>query len=139
MFKAINSEDDGLYTRNLQDEQTKIEKMYLESLKGNVIDEYIAYSPKYECNIGVYRKGKIFLMCSYIRNSGLDKLDSLIDTYDALIYKDVLFEAIEKYINGRKFFKAKKLLNLARDRKFLCNRFYELERLYAKKYYYIPS
>lgn len=126
MFKAVNTESETDKKKILQ-ERAKIQAAYLAATKTLNIEKYLEMKIRFEQNESFYLTGRGNLLYSLVRKTSSDKLDEVIRKYDVLDTKLAFFEVARKCVEGGAFVRAKKLLNLARKKGWICNDLFDLE------------
>ncbi|KAF9761563.1 hypothetical protein NGRA_2559 [Nosema granulosis] len=131
MFTSLNEEFSIEKTREIEKEKKKIKKSYYTYLINRKIDDIFNYELVHEENLHLFERVKEYTLFNHIR-SGRKKIN--IEAYNLTRYEKALMEYVELLINDGMFIKARKLLNIAKEKKYLSNKYYELEERIRKEY-----
>lgn len=129
MFTPLNEEHNPEKLKEIEKEKNNLKRLYYLSLLNKKPEEIFSYELVHEENLHFLHRVKEYSLYNYIK-SGKKK----INLDDVIGYKRPLLEYIETLINDGQFIKAKKLINIAKDKKFTCNKYYELQRRVRKEY-----
>lgn len=135
MFVPINSRNAEAIRKSEEEERTNLRRAYIEALSTLNIDSFLRCKPKHEANLGLYNQATRYLIFNYSSKKELCEIESNISKYGLLNYKESLLNMAKKNIETESFMKARKLLNIARERGFFCNMLYELEEQLRKEWY----
>ncbi|KAM0672639.1 hypothetical protein CWI42_030800 [Ordospora colligata] len=129
MFTVINSVSSSV-TKKLEDkEKAKILTEYNKALNTMKIDKFLTIDPKHQANIALYSKATQYLMSNYTQKKSLAEIEANIHKYRFLEYRDALFNIARRSMDEQEnYIKARKFLNIARQKNFICNTLYELEQ-----------
>lgn len=134
MFAAINSTS-GMLKRAEEEERSRLHGMYLCALRTLDIDMFLSQKPQHDANTGLYTRALRYLAFNYTFKKSLAEIEPNISRYSLLDHREALFNIARKCIDAERFIMARKLLNIARERDFVCNALYELEDLLQKTWY----
>ncbi|KAH9411738.1 hypothetical protein HK407_03g04870 [Ordospora pajunii] len=129
MFTVINSVSNSA-TKKLEDrEKTKILTEYNKALSTMKIDKFLAISPKHQVNIALHAKATQYLMSNYTQKKSLADIEENIHKYRFIEHRDALLNIARRSMDEQEnYIKARKMLNIARQKHFTCNELYELEQ-----------
>jgi hypothetical protein len=134
MFRAVNTETEYERKRT-QVERLKIKNVYISAVKTLNIEKYFELKVQFEQNQGFYLAGKSNLLYNLVRRSPLKNMDELIKKHNILESKLAFFEFVKKCIDNGLFVKAKKLLNCARIKGWICNDLFDFENQIEETYF----
>jgi len=134
MFRAVNTESETERRKALQ-ERAKIQSTYLSAMKTLDIEKYLEIRIQFEQNDGLYLAGKANLLYGLVRKTPVVKLDELVEKYRILETRLAFFELARRWIDNGMFVKARKLLNMARERGWWCNDLFDLEGRIEREYF----
>lgn len=134
MFKAVNTECEAERKKAVL-EKKKIQNTYLSALKTLDIQNYLEIKVVFEQNVGFYLVGKANLLHSLVRKASVEELDEIMEKYGIIDVKLAVFEAAKKFIGNGLFVKARKLLNIAREKAWWCNDLFDLEERIKREYF----
>lgn len=132
MFTPLNEEHNSEKLKEIEKEKEKIKRIYYLFLLNKKLEDVFSYKLVHEENLNLLDRVKEYALYNHIR-SGKRK----INLDDVVGYKRPLLEYIETLIRDGLFIKAKKLLNVAKEKRFTCNKYYELLRRIKKEYRFI--
>lgn len=131
MFKAVNTESEA-QQKKIQIERQKIRELYLAALADLELDAFLQFKVENDQNGEFYKKAQANLLYNYAKAKALDDLDERLGFLEC---RDAFFEVAEKNIRARNFVRAKKLLNLARERGWFCNKLHDLQKRIEEEYF----
>jgi hypothetical protein len=133
MFKAVNTESE--YEMKLAEyERRRIQKCYLSAMKNVKNTNFFNLQVKYENNQAFYTSAKSNLLCTYIWETSTEQIIQEIEKLKILDFKFPFFELVRKSIKEHNYIRAKKLLNLARSKKWTNNDYFDLKREIKKNF-----
>jgi hypothetical protein len=135
MFVALNSKPDENERKSEREERKELVTLYNRALETLEVDSFISHRLKHETNRCVYNKGREYLLFNYSLRKELKEVEENIEKHRLTEYKYALFCLVKRNIENANFIRAKKLLNLARDRNYHTNALYELEKLLRRQWY----
>ncbi|ADM11253.1 uncharacterized protein Eint_031100 [Encephalitozoon intestinalis ATCC 50506] len=136
MFEAINSIDNKVIRKSEDHEKGMILLEYTKALKTLDIGSFLKYRVKHDVNLGLYKRASGYLISNYAIKKTLEEIELNMERYKLLEYKESVFIMARRNIMEKEnFVKARKLLNLAREKGFFCNELYELEELLNNEWY----
>lgn len=134
MFKAANT-DSETQRRKTSAEAQKIRDLYMEVLQTLDIGKFLEFRVMSDQNQPFYTRARSNLMYNYVKSTDVSVLNENRENYDFLDYRYAFFEVVEKNIGAGNFVRARKLLNVARERGWQCNSLYTLEREIESRYF----
>ncbi|KMV66483.1 hypothetical protein M970_031140 [Encephalitozoon cuniculi EcunIII-L] len=130
MFEAINSVDNRVIRRSEEQEKGTLMAEYNKALRTLDVGPFLKYRVKHDVNLGLHRKATGYLISNYTIKKTLEEVESNVERYRLLDHRESLFNMARRNITeARNFVRARKLLNIARERGFFYNELYELEEL----------
>jgi hypothetical protein len=127
MFAALNTHPSDT-DRRLQEERTRISTLYNSALHTLDIAPLTAYSPRHEENRTFYNRAREYILFNYTSERPMQEVEENIEKYRLTESRDALLCLARRSMEAARFIRARKLLNLARERRYHCNTLYELER-----------
>lgn len=127
MFAAINSTGSENTRKLEEEERTRLRNKYNETLLTLNLGPFLELRPVHDINLGFYNRALRYLVFNYTFQKSLEEIEQSMSRYRLLEYKEAIFNIARKHIEAERFVRARKLLNIARDRGFFCNMLYELE------------
>lgn len=134
MFRAINTESE-VQRKAAKIENAKIVQLYLDALENRKYDAFLEFSVLYDQNKSLYNKGRSNLFYNYVMETDVETLNENKEKLDFLEYKLAVFALVEKNIKAGNYVRAKKLLNFARTKGWICNNLYKLEERIKAEYF----
>lgn len=125
MFKAVNTDSES-QRKKISIENQRIRDLYMDTLQTLNIKKFLELQVLHSQNQPFYLKAKSNIMYNYVKCVDISILNENKEKYDFLEHKHSFFEVVEKNIRGGNFVRARKLLNLAKERGWLCNSLYSL-------------
>ncbi|AFN82730.1 hypothetical protein EROM_031080 [Encephalitozoon romaleae SJ-2008] len=136
MFEAINSVDSKAIKKSEDHERAMLLMEYNKALKDLNVGSFLRYKVKHDVNLGLYKRASGYLISNYTAKKALEEVEQNIERYKLLNYRESLFNMARRNIIERNnFVRARKLLNIAREKGFFCNELYELEELLTTEWY----
>lgn len=136
MFEAINSVDNKAIKKSEDHERAILLMEYNKALKDLDISSFLRYRVKHDVNLGFYKRASGYLISNYTAKKALEEVEQNIERHKLLNYRESLFNIARRNIIERSsFVRARKLLNIAREKGFFCNELYELEELLTAEWY----
>ncbi|WUR03263.1 uncharacterized protein VNE69_04091 [Vairimorpha necatrix] len=123
MFTPLNKETSKKKMQSIVRERRSIKSVYYRYLLDlNKLDEIFSLQLEHEENCKVLNQIKESALYNFLtKYKDLD-----IEKYDIFKYRRVLLLYIRNLTEKKEFIKGKKLLNICRDKKYICNEYYEL-------------
>lgn len=134
MFRAVNTESEN-ERRKESFEKSKIQTMYLATLKSLNIDKFLSLKINYERNQVFFESAKSNLLYSFVSKSPSEKIVEVLEKYEILKFKTPFFEFVRKTLEDENYLRAQKLLNLAKSNKWAGNDYFNLKTQIEKDYY----
>lgn len=134
MFKAANT-DSETQRRKTSVEAQKIRDLYMEVLRTLDIKKFLEFKVQNDQNQPFYTRARSNLMYNYVKRTDVAVLNENKENYDFLDYRYSFFEVVEKNIAAGNFVRARKLLNMAKERGWQCNSMYSLEKEIENRYF----
>lgn len=135
MFEAINSANSEDVRKAEKEEEEKLKVAYSRALVSLDLDLFIDQKPKYASNSFLYGRLFCYLVANYSDKKHTDELESNMERYGLLDYSEAVFNIARRYIEAECFMKARKLLNIARERGYITNMLYELEEELERRWF----
>ena len=131
MFTPLNKETSKKRLKSIVKERRALKETYYNFLLDiKKLDNIFSVKIDYEENYELLSRIKEYALYNCL----LKNIDIDIKKYDIFRYKKVLFFYIKKTIENKEFIKAKKLLNICKERGYENNEYFDL--LYKLKKFY---
>lgn len=134
MFRALNTES-ASQKKKAAEEGIRIREMYMDYLFTSNLDALLSYPVQCEQNIPLMMKAKSNALTAHVKSEPIDRLNSQMEQLGLLEFRNPLFLLAEKNIQGGNFVRAKKILNVARDKGWFSNRLYDLSKRIEVEYF----
>lgn len=125
-FKAVNTDTDKQRRDTARERQT-LTALYAAALISGDITSFLAYKLECEPNRAFFAGARANLLCNFIASHPLSDSIAKATEWGLAETRRPLFALAERCLEAREPVRARKLLNLARERGWLCNELYELE------------
>ncbi|KAL6122791.1 hypothetical protein NUSPORA_00049 [Nucleospora cyclopteri] len=134
MFRAVNTELEDLRGK-IEAERQRITNYYDETLEKRSYEQFFDFQVQYEENGHLLEKARSYIMYNYVEANDIYKLEQQKSKYDFTKYQSAFFKFISKNLDKNNFSYVKSLLSEAKEKKWLCNDYYDLKKLLYAKFY----
>jgi hypothetical protein len=123
MFTPLNKETSKKRLKSMLKERRMIKEIYYKFLINMDIDNVFNIKTEYDENRDILYQVKEYALFNLV-DKFIDKVDPL--KYDIFSYKKAAFLYIHSILKKKEYVKAKKMLNICKEKGYECNEYYEL-------------
>lgn len=130
MFTPLNKETSKKRLKSILKERRMIKEVYYKFLVNMDIDTIFSIKIEYDENSDILYQVKEYSLFNLVDKSveGVDPVK-----YEIFNYKKAAFMYIQNVLKRKEYVKAKKMLNICKEKGYECNEYYELVDEVRKK------